>query len=313
MAMSPRELSERIRRFAVEAGFDKVGFARVDRVHDANLLHIWLGRGYHADMAWMERNTDVRTDPRNWYADAVSVVCVGLNYYTPHATPDDPNVGKISRYAWGDDYHEVMKERLLQLLERIKTLDTGIDGRVACDTSPVMDKYWAVLSGIGWQGKHSNVLTRDLGSWLFLGEIFVNVELEPDRPMDDYCGSCTACIDACPTEAIVGEYLVDARKCLSYWTIEYRGSELPQNIAERSENWIYGCDICQDVCPWNQRFSRTTPVDAFQPREENVDLPLHAWSQMTEEEFRTRFRNSPVKRAKWKGMERNAESVRRVR
>jgi epoxyqueuosine reductase len=206
-----------------------------------------------------------------------------------------------------------MKERLLQLLERIKTLDTGIDGRVSCDTSPVMDKYWAVLSGIGWQGKHSNVLTRDLGSWLFLGEIFVNVELEPDRPMDDYCGSCTACIDACPTEAIVGEYLVDARKCLSYWTIEYRGSELPQNIAERSENWIYGCDICQDVCPWNQRFSRTTPVDAFQPREENVDLPLHAWSQMTEEEFRTRFRNSPVKRAKWKGMERNAESVRRVR
>lgn len=311
--MSPRELSERIRNLATQVGFEKVGFAAADRVHDANLLRTWLDRGYHADMAWMERNTDARVDPRIWYSDAVSVVSVGLNYYTPHAVPDDPAIGKISRYAWGDDYHDVMKEKLMLLLECIKTLDEGIDGRVACDTSPVMDKYWAVQAGIGWQGKHSNVLTRDMGSWLFLGEIFLNVELDVDRPMDDYCGSCTACVDACPTEAIVSDYVVDARKCLSYWTIEFRGSDLPQNIAKRSENWIYGCDICQDVCPWNQKFSTPTPIGVFKPRDENVRLPLHAWGQLTEDDFRARFRKSPVKRAKRQGMQRNAESVRRVR
>ncbi len=307
--MTVHELSSEIRRLAMSVGFDKVGFARADVVASRHLLYSWLGRGYHADMAWMEKNPATRSDPREWYPEAVSVVSVGLNYYTQDSVPNDPAIGKISRYAWGDDYHDIMTSKLRALLSAVKEIDDRVDGRVACDTSPLMDKYWAVQAGIGWQGKHSNVLTRDLGSWLFLGELVLNAELEYDRPIDDFCGSCTICIDACPTGAITEPYVVDAGKCLSYWTIESKGDEIPNFIAEHAEGWIFGCDICQDVCPWNEKFSRPTDDKPFQPRADNVQLPLHAWATMSDDEFRRRFKKSPVRRAKPKGMKRNARAI----
>jgi len=296
----------------LSVGFEKVGFAKADTAASASMLNSWLQRGYHADMRWMENDTKTRIDPRQWYPEAVSVVSVGLNYYTPDEVPDDPAIGKISRYAWGDDYHAIMKSKLRQLLDAAKQLDDRIDGRIACDTSPLMDKYWAEQAGIGWQGKHSNILTRDIGSWLFLGEVVLNVELEYDRPMEDYCGSCTACIDACPTDAITEPYVVDAGKCLSYWTIESRADRIPDGIAVHAEGWIFGCDICQDVCPWNEKFSTPTNEAAFRPRPENTHMALSDWDTMTEEEFRRRFKTSPVKRAKWRGMKRNADAIRRT-
>lgn len=294
-------LTEDIRRLALDAGFDKVGFSSVGRAQTR--LGEWLDRGYHAGMTWMEKKSDVRADPRLWYAEAKSVICLALNYYS-EGTPDI-SAGKISRYAMGEDYHDVMKQKMSGLLEQIRLLRLGIDGRIACDTSPVLDKYWAAQSGIGWQGKHSNVISRDVGSWFFLGEIFVNVELTATVPVEDSCGTCTACLDACPTQAITEPYVVDARRCLSYWTIESKGESFPQDISGRTDGWIFGCDVCQDVCPWNQKFAQPTREPAFRPSASLARLTKEEWDSMTDEEFRKVFRTSPIRRAKLSGMKRN--------
>ncbi len=302
-------LTERIKRKAHELGFELVGVSPAERLTvEAERLAEWLSRGYHATMYWMERNRDRRTDPRNIMPGARSVISVAMNYYTPHEIPDHPERGKISRYAWGDDYHDIVGERLKSLWEFIKEIEPDAGGRYYVDTGPVMDKVWAARAGYGWIGKHTNLISREYGSWLFLGEIITSLELEYDIPTQDYCGTCRRCIDACPTDAIVDEYVLDSNKCLSYLTIEHRG-EYPDEIKPDAEQWIFGCDICQDVCPWNIKFAQPAAVDGFRPRPENLNPLLIDIVNMVQEDFGKRFRNSPVKRTKLKGLKRNAEAV----
>lgn len=295
------EITAGIKSAAIRLGFHKVGVAKAERSRTAGHLDEWLGRGFHGSMAWM--NNDRRSDPTTWVPNAKSVIAVALNYYTPHR--HQSGSGKISRYAWGDDYHDVMKQKLDELWTHVRLVLPDVQGKCCVDTAPVMDKYWAVEAGIGWQGKHSNVITRDMGSWIFLGEVIMDHELEYDKSIGDFCGTCHRCIDACPTDAIVRPYVVDSRKCISYLTIESKEANLAPEQAKTFDNWIYGCDICQDVCPWNNKYSQPTDIKEFAPRLENVDQSLESLSEIDEASFRTRFRRSAVKRTKWKGFIRN--------
>lgn len=260
-------------------------------------------------MAWIEREPEKRTDPRMIFPDARSVISVAVNYYTPQQHGDDFASGKISRYAWGDDYHDVVKEKLRVLLDWIVAEEPTAAGKICVDTSPVLEKAWAARAGFGWLGKHSNIITKEYGSWVFLGEILLNLDLEYDEPMADHCGSCTACIDACPTDAIVEPYVVDSNKCISYATIELRSEELPENISAKLNGWIYGCDICQDVCPWN-RFEQPTDEKRFSPRHGETALALGVVESFTPETYAERFRKSAMKRTKITGLKRNAMSLR---
>ncbi|HCV44346.1 MAG TPA: tRNA epoxyqueuosine(34) reductase QueG [Bacteroidetes bacterium] len=301
--------AEKVKSKALGLGFSKVGIANAEALdEEAKLLQEWFGRGHHGTMDWMARNVEKRTDPRTVVPGAKSVVCVALNYYTPLQHSNSPGVGKISRYAWGDDYHDVLVGRLKQLWSWMQEEFPGIDGRYYVDTGPVMDKVWAERAGIGWIAKHSNVITQEFGSWVFLGELITTLELESDSPATDHCGSCTLCIDACPTDAIVEPYVVDANRCISYLTIEHRG-EIVEAVAEHFDNWIYGCDICQDVCPWNHKFSVPTDEASFEPREWNVAPQLEEWKEMTQEEFAMKFKGSPIKRTKRDGLMRNVRVV----
>ena len=257
-------------------------------------------------MAWLAREPDKRVDPRAIFPDAVSVISVAVNYYTP--APHELT-GKISRYAWGDDYHDVVKEKLRALLDWIVGENSEASGKICVDTAPVMEKAWAERAGIGWIGKHSNVITKELGSWVFLGEILLNLELEYGEAMLDHCGTCTACLDACPTDAIVEPYVVDSNKCISYATIELRSDELPEQIASNLNGWIYGCDICQDVCPWN-RFESPTREERFEARHGETSLDINAVESLTPERYAERFRRSAMKRTKLSGLKRNARALR---
>ena len=302
-------LSARIRRKASELGIDKVGFARADQLADEGAHFFeWLATGKHGEMAWLERDPDKRADPRLIFPDAKSVISVAINYYTPHPHDRDDNRGKISRYAWGDDYHDVVKEKLRVLLDWIAAENPGVGGKVSVDTAPVMEKAWAERAGIGWIGKHSNLITKELGSWVFLGEILLNVELEYDDPVTDHCGSCTACIEACPTGAIVEPFVVDSNKCISYATIELRADDLPNDISANLEGWVYGCDICQDVCPWN-RFEKPTMETRFEPRHGETSLDLDVVESLIPEAYAERFRKSAMKRTKLAGLKRNAAAL----
>jgi epoxyqueuosine reductase len=303
-------LSEKIKTRGLEIGFHKVGIARAEALEaEGEHLFQWLSSGFHGEMAWMERWKEKRVDAREVFPGARSIVTVALNYFTPHEHIDDASSGKVSRYAWGDDYHEILKEKLYELLAYIKTVSPGAGGKVCVDTTPVMDKAWAVRAGLGWIGKSSNLITTDYGSWVFLGELILDIELDHDtEPVADHCGSCTACIDACPTDAIVEPYVVDARKCVSYATIELRDEELPAQFDGNLRGWIYGCDICQDVCPWN-RFEKPSNDKRFEPRGSETSLALESVLEMTTEEFSTRFRRSPMKRTKVTGLKRNARSL----
>jgi epoxyqueuosine reductase len=286
-------------------GFDACGISVADVLdHEARSLEDWLNAGHHASMEWMARNFDKRIDPRNLVEGARSVISVIHNYYQPVEHRDDPGVGKISRYAWGDDYHEVLKEKLFALYAWLEERCPDMSGRAFVDSAPVMDKAWAMRSGLGWMGKHTNIISRELGSFFFIGELIVDVDLPPDGPIPDYCGSCTRCIDACPTDAIFQPYAVDANRCISYLTIEHRGPDLPSNMHQGIGNWIFGCDICQDVCPWN-KFKRPTNESRFYPRQGVEATDLREWLEIDIEAFRTRFRKTPVKRAKFEGFIRN--------
>jgi len=267
-------------------------------------LQLWLAKGFQAGMVWMNRNAEQRADPSRVLPGARSIISVAMNYYTNTPHRDDPSVGKISRYAWGDDYHDILTPRLEKLLTWLRQEFPGVEGKVYADTGPMMDKVWAQRAGIGWEGKHTNVITRELGSWIFLGEIITTLDLAPDEPATDHCGTCTLCIEACPTGAIVEPYVVDSNLCLSYLTIEHRG-EVTGEVASQFEGWIYGCDVCQDVCPWNRKFSEETSEEGFAPHAENIAPKLLEWKSMSVEEFRERFRGSPVKRAKHEGLMRN--------
>src|ERR1700730_4928875 len=247
------ETSAQIRAHAIELGFHKVGITRAENLStEQKQLAAWLQRGYHGEMNWMTREPGQRTDPRLIFPEARSVVAVAVNYYTPHQHSDNSASGKVSRYAWGDDYHEVVGDKLRELLSWIKEQWPAADGKVCVDIQPIMDKAWAVRAGLGWIGKHTNLITPEFGSWVFVGELLLNLELEYDKQqVEDHCGTCTLCLDACPTGAISEPYVVDSRACLSYATIELRAEEIPPLLAEKMEGWLYGCDICQDVCPWN--------------------------------------------------------------
>jgi epoxyqueuosine reductase len=302
-------LSDRIKSKAVELGFCKVGITRaVALEQEGRLLQEWLSRGYHGTMEWMARNVEQRVDPRKVLPSAKSIVVVAMNYYTEARHSEDPDTGKISRYAWGDDYHEIMLPRLKELLRSIKRQVPAVQGKVYVDTGPVMDKVWAARAGIGWEGKHTNVISREVGSWIFLGEIILDIGLEYDEPSADYCGTCTRCIDACPTHAIVEPYLLDSNLCISYLTIEHKG-DIPDPLSSQFENWIYGCDICQDVCPWNREFAEPAMEAGFSPREHNLSPKLDELAEMSEEEFRQQFRHSPIKRTKHSGLMRNVNVV----
>jgi epoxyqueuosine reductase len=302
-------LSAFLKDEAMRLGFCKVGIASAEPLdEDADRLRTWLGRGYHASMEWMGRTAEKRGDPRLVLAGARSIVSVAMNYYTPEGHSTEPSVGKVSRYAWGDDYHDLVLDRLEKLKASFLVREPGAGAKVYVDTGPIMEKAWAERAGLGWRGKHTNVITREFGSWVFLGELLVTVPLVYDEPALDMCGSCTLCLEACPTDALVEPYLLDANKCISYLTIEHRG-EIAQELGERFDRWIYGCDICQDVCPWNERFSRPTDVQGFSPREVNRRPTLAAISAMTDESFSSTFKKSPVKRTKRSGLTRNARTA----
>jgi epoxyqueuosine reductase len=300
-------LTGRIKAKARDLGFTKVGIARAEPLTaEGERLREWLGRGYQGTMSWMERSAEKRVDPTRVLPGARSVIAVAMNYFVDHHHADEPGTGKISRYAWGDDYHDILSGRLESLCGWLVTENPGCGAKQYVDTGPVMDKAWAQRAGIGWLGKHTNVISREVGSWIFLGEVLTTLELDPDPPAVDHCGSCTLCIDACPTDAIVAPYVVDSNLCLSYLTIEHRGP-VPQTFSGKFEGWIYGCDVCQDVCPWNHKFSVSTTERGFLPREGSVAPPLEGWRTMDQEEFSARFKGSPVKRAKREGLIRNVE------
>ncbi|MBA2341672.1 MAG: tRNA epoxyqueuosine(34) reductase QueG [Pyrinomonadaceae bacterium] len=303
----------KIKARAFAEGFDKVGVVRAESLEEERArLEEWLRRGFHGEMQWMARDRESllrRTDPRLILPDARSVVSVALNYYTPHEHRDDPAQGKISRYAWGDDYHDVLGAKLKSLLAWIKEQWPEAEGKVCVDAQPAMDKAWAVRAGLGWLGKHSNLITREYGSWVFLGELVLNLDLEYDTEIvEDHCGTCTLCLEACPTNAITEARVVDSNRCISYGTIELRRDELPELITANQQGWLYGCDICQDVCPWN-RFERPTTETAFEPRLNETSLPLLRVIELTPDEHAARFRRSPVKRAKLHGLQRNAVAL----
>ena len=305
-----RTVTEQIRERAHGLGFQKVGIVRADVLTDERLrLEEWLRRGFHGEMPYMARDPEQRTDVKKIFPEARSVVVVAMNYYTPHQHAEDSQFGKVSRYAWGDDYHEVIGERLRGLLSWIKQSRPEAEGKACVDIQPVMDKAWAVRAGLGWLGKHTNVITREYGSWVFIGELLLNLELEPDEDqIADQCGSCTLCLDACPTGALVEPYVLDANLCISHATIESRAAAIRSDVAERLDGWVYGCDVCQDVCPWNH----TTPVTGearFEPREGNVNASLMETLELTPESHVARFRGSAMKRAKLQGLQRNARAL----
>jgi len=307
--------TRQIKEKALELGFQKIGIVPAEPLREEGVrLEEWLRRGFHGEMRWMEREPEKRSDPRLLFPAARSVIVLALNYYTPHThenSPDRGDTGKISRYAWGDDYHDVVGEKLRALLGWIQTVSPAAEGRVCVDTSAVMDKAWAVRAGLGWLGKHSNLITKEYGSWVFIGEILLGLELEYDTEIiPDHCGSCTACLEACPTQAIVEPFVVDSNRCISYATIELRSPEIPGQVAENLDGWLYGCDVCQDVCPWN-RFEQETAEIRFEPRAGNVAAGLDDILDLTPETYAGRFRRSAIKRAKLSGLQRNARALKK--
>jgi len=297
-----KNLTLDVKRRARELGFDQVGIAKVGPLPRAEFLGERLSRSYQGEMGYLARDPERRADPSRYDPGAKSVVCVALNYYSGPRPPTGPSDGVISRYAWGRDYHDVLGDRLRDLRDFIAS--RGAKARVCVDTSAVLEKLWARQAGIGWQGKHTNLISKELSSWFFLGEVLVDQELEPDAPFeDDHCGTCTACIDVCPTRAIVAPYVLDARKCISYLTIEHRGP-IPLELRPLMGNLIFGCDLCLDVCPWN-KFAQVTKDPAFQPRPDLSAPKLVEFLGMTDVEFRARFKGSPILRAKRAGFLRN--------
>ena len=290
-----------IKATAQKLGFSFCGISRAEFLHEeAPRLEEWLKRGYHGKMGYMENFFDKRLDPTLLVPGAKSVVSLLYNYY-PEA--DLSSGFKVAKYAYGEDYHYVVKDKLKLFMDDIQETIGDVQGRVFVDSAPVMERAWAKKSGVGWIGKNSLLLNKEAGSFFFLSELIIDLELEYDGPVKDYCGTCTACMDACPTDAIVDPYIVDASKCISYFTIELK-EEIPADFKGKFENWIFGCDICQDVCPWN-RFAKPHQELRFNPSSELGNLSTNDWRELTADVFQKVFRNSPLKRAKFEGMARN--------
>jgi len=302
-----KTFTELIKEKALSSGFCSVGIARVEKLNSEKMyLEEWLRRGYQASMGWMEKNVDKRADPGLILNSAQSIITVAINYWNENNAPYDCRTGLISRYAWGCDYHKVVYEKMASLLQWMKEKISEIEGKIYVDTGPVMEKVWAMKSGIGWIGKNTNLIIKKKGSFVFLGVILVNIELDYDESAQDHCGSCTACIDACPTGAL-SPYVLDSTKCISYWTIEHR-NEIPDDVSVRFGNRIFGCDVCQEVCPWN-RFAESTQIREFQPYNGIQTTELSKWAQLSEQSFNSMFRNSAVARAKYSGFLRNVRNA----
>ena len=270
---------------------------------EAPRLEAWLKKGMHGEMSYMENHFDKRLDPTKLVEGSKSVISLLLNYYPEEIQSVDSY--KISKYAYGMDYHFVIKDKLKALLHFIQEEIGEVHGRAFVDSAPVLDKAWAAKSGLGWMGKHSNLLTQQVGSFYFIAELIVDLSLEYDHPTTDHCGTCTACIDACPTQAIVEPYVVDGSKCISYFTIELK-NEIPTEFKGKFDNWMFGCDVCQEVCPWN-RFSKPHNEPLFNPNSELLSMTKKDWEEITEEVFRKVFKNSAVKRTKYSGLKRNID------
>ncbi|HAS46012.1 MAG TPA: tRNA epoxyqueuosine(34) reductase QueG [Microscillaceae bacterium] len=305
-----------IKQKAKDLGFEFCGVSRAEFLEEeAPRLETWLKEKMQGEMAYMANHFDKRLDPRLLVEDAKSVVSLVYNYFPEEdlaqqneleQSPEEESY-KISKYAYGRDYHFVIKDKLRTLFEFIQENIGEVGGRVFVDSAPVMDKAWAKKSGLGWIGKHSNLINRQMGSFFFIAELILDLELIPDGPIKDYCGTCTRCIDACPTDAIIEPYVVDGSRCISYFTIELK-EEIPTKVKGQFENWIFGCDICQDVCPWN-RFSKPHQEPLFEPHPTLKNMRKQDWEEITEEVFRELFRKSAVKRTKLKGLKRNIRFV----
>ncbi len=281
----------------LSCGISKAGFLE----EEAPRLENWLNQNHHGEMKYMENHFDKRLNPTLLVDDAKSVISLLLNYYPSEIQNTDSY--KISKYAYGQDYHFVIKEKLQELLQTIQTEIGEVSGRAFVDSAPVLDKAWAAKSGLGWIGKNSNLLTQQVGSFYFIAELVVDLDLEYDYATTDHCGTCTACIDACPTQAIVSPYVVDGSKCISYFTIELK-ENIPQEMKGKMDDWIFGCDVCQDVCPWN-RFSKSHNEPLFNPNPELLSMTKKDWEEITEDTFKKVFKNSAVKRTKLDGLKRN--------
>lgn len=284
----------------LSCGISKSGFLE----EEAPRLESWLKKNMHGKMSYMENHFDKRLDTTKLVEGSKSVISLLLNYY-PDTIQKHEHTPKISKYAYGKDYHFVIKEKLKTLLEVMREEIGEIEGRAFVDSAPVLDKAWAAKSGLGWVGKHSNLLTQKTGSFYFIAELIVDLELEYDTPVTDHCGSCTACIDACPTQAIVAPYVVDGSKCISYFTIELK-EQIPISYKGQFDNWMFGCDVCQDICPWN-RFSKAHKEPLFNPHPDLLEMTKGDWEELTEETFRKVFKNSAVKRTKFSGLTRNID------
>jgi epoxyqueuosine reductase len=310
MYNNPAKYSQLIKDEALRLGFMQCGIAQAGFLEEeAPRLENWLKNSHHGEMAYMENHFDKRLDPRLLVEGAKSVISLTLNYY-PEEKQTDPEAPKISAYAYGKDYHQVIKDKLFQLLNFISEHIGEVNGRAFVDSAPVLDRAWAKRAGIGWVGKNSNIISKKSGSFFFLAELITDLDLVYDTPFSaDHCGTCTKCIDACPTDAILSPAVIDAKKCISYLTIELR-DEIPQHFSDKMDNWMFGCDICQDVCPWN-RFAVPHTEPAFQPNENLLQMRKEDWLDITEDVFKQIFKNSAVKRTKFKGLTRNIDFIKR--
>ncbi len=304
--MNSSERSILIKQIAHDLGFQNCGISKARFLEEeAPRLEIWLKEGMHGEMQYMENHFDKRLDPRLLVEGTQSVVSLSLNYFTEEKQIE--GTFKVSKYAFGDDYHEVIRAKLNEFMSRLKTHIPEIEGRGFVDSAPMMDKVWAKNAGLGWIGKHSNLLSKKQGSFFFLAELLLNIECEYDDVLQtDHCGTCTNCIDACPTEAIVQPYLVDGSKCISYFTIELK-NELPSDMLGKFDDWIFGCDVCQDVCPWN-RFSIAHQEKSFQANQTILNMTRNDWENIKAEEFKILFKHSPIKRSKYEGLQRNIQA-----
>jgi len=295
---------------AKKLGFDLVGLAKAEVLEsESQKLQEWLSRGYQSGMQYMERNSEKRRDVKNIFPEARSVISLGINYYQQGSFSEGK--AKISRYAWGKDYHLIIWEKLDQLEKQLKEIDADFCAKSFTDTGPLMDKAWAVRAGLGWMGKHTNIINHEYGSWIFLATMLTSYEFEYSPVINDFCGTCTRCIDACPTNAITDEYVLNAGRCISYLTIENK-NEIPKEFEDKFQDWVFGCDICQDVCPWNNKFNQVTVHEEFSSKE-NVEFEADEILLMSENDFTERFKYSPVKRTKITGFKRNAEFLKQKR
>jgi len=300
--------SEIIKSEAKRLGFMSCGISKAEFLEvEAPRLENWLNQNMHGEMSYMENHFDKRLDPTKLVDGSKSVISLLLNYYPSDFQKDETY--KISKYAYGTDYHFVIKEKLKHLLQFIQQEIGEVEGRAFVDSAPVLDKAWAAKSGLGWIGKHSNLLTKQVGSFYFIAELIVDLELDYDTPVTDHCGSCTACIDACPTQAIVEPYKVDGSKCISYFTIELK-NDLPNSYKDQFDDWMFGCDVCQDVCPWN-KFSKSHNEPLFDPNPQLLNNSRKDWEELTKETFNEIFRKSAVKRTKFEGLKRNIDFLKK--